>query len=659
MRKENSRHKAQSKNSLAERFKALTWDELQEWAGGVIVPRGQRYQRSGQVHGLARTSSGGLVAWVLGSHRYATRVEMEDGELVAVCTCPYEGVCKHAVAVVIECLEQVKRNRMIPTVFEQDQRFQLLEHDGDEEEWGEDGATDEDFVPVPERSMRKAGKAAPDAWLSFLEQQTHSQLLEFLKDLAQRHPDIRKFLEDRHNLSAGAVPKLVKSLRAEIAGLSQESGWRNHWSGEGAIPDYSRVRNRLEVLLAQGHADVVVEVGAQLLEAGTKQVETSDDEGETAEEITSCMDIVFQALSRSSRTSVEQMCWAVEADLADGYELCRGAKPFLDRSHPIEAWNGLAEQLARRLTKDRRNRDQDAFSENFQRDRLSNWLILALERAGRHAEIIPLCRQEAVKTGSYPRLVEHLTKAKQWKETEVWIRKGIVATEKQWPGIAAQLRTAFREMHERQQDWPAVAALRAAEFFVEPSVQTFQALEKAAQRAEVGAEVRAAALQYLETGTRPQPSTQLWPLPESGLKTMTGRFPIRPPLSDVLIDIAIAEERLDEVLRWYDRRKPRSRSWDSGWFAEDRIADAVVAKYPERAVTIWKQLAEAQIALTKPKAYDAAAGYLRKVGRVMKQQGKGQDWQSYLAVLRQANERKRRFVDVLDILAGRRILDMK
>ncbi|MEX5216696.1 MAG: hypothetical protein NW701_02610 [Nitrospira sp.] len=45
------------------------------------------------------------------------------------------------------------------------------------------------------------------------------------------------------------------------------------------------MRDRLETLLAQGYADVGVDVGAQLLEVGTNQVEMSDDEGETAEEI--------------------------------------------------------------------------------------------------------------------------------------------------------------------------------------------------------------------------------------------------------------------------------------------------------------------------------------------------------------------------------------
>ncbi len=335
----NSRNRAKSKHSQADPFNALTWDELQDWAGPVIVSRGRRYQHGRQVHDLARTSSGGLVAWVLGSNRYATRIESEEDELVAACTCPYGGICKHAVAVVLEYLEQVKRNRSVPTVTEQDRRLQLFEHGGDEMEWDEDeeGASDEDFMPVPKRRTRRAGKTATGAWLSFLEQQTQPQLLALLKDIAQRYPDVRQFVQDRHDLSAGTVLKVVKTLRAEIAALSTEPGWRHHWSGEDAIPDYSRVRDRLEALLAQGYADVVVDVGAQLLEVGTNQVEMSDDEGETAEEIAACLDIVFRALPQSSRAPAEQMRWAVEADLADEYELCRGAKAFWDRNHPVEA----------------------------------------------------------------------------------------------------------------------------------------------------------------------------------------------------------------------------------------------------------------------------------------------------------------------------------
>ena len=75
MGKHNSRNRTSDKRTQVDPFTALTWDELQDWAGPVIVSRGQRYQRSGQVHDLARTARGGLVAWVLGSDRYATSVE--------------------------------------------------------------------------------------------------------------------------------------------------------------------------------------------------------------------------------------------------------------------------------------------------------------------------------------------------------------------------------------------------------------------------------------------------------------------------------------------------------------------------------------------------------------------------------------------------------
>ena len=630
------------------------------------MSRGQRYQRSRLVQDLARTASGGLIAWVHGSHRYATMIESKGRTLIAACTCPYGGVCKHAVAVVLEYLEQMKHNRAIPIAPEEDHRLVLLRHDADKDAWDgeEDGdITDEDSEPAPLRPSRKAGKAAVAAWQLFLEQQSHPQLLSLLKDVAERYPEVRQFLQRREG---GQVPReargrgpdpLVKALRAEIAALSAEPGWRHHWSGEGSIPDYSRVRDRLKALLAQGHADTVMEVGTELLEAGTRQVEMSNDEGETAEEIASCVDIVFQALPKSSRAPAEQMWWAVEADLKDEYELCRGAKAFWDRTHPAAAWEKLAAQLAERLVQEKPTTSRDEFSDHFRRDRLSNWLILALERAGRHDEIIPLCKQEAEMTGSYLRLVERLKKAKRWEEAEQWIRKGMAATEKRWPGIAGQLRTAFREMSERQQDWRSVAALLAEDFFQDPSLQAFQSLQKAAQRAGVWPAVRAAAMHYLETGVCPQPSTSPWPLPESGLKLTNKRPRMPPPMTETLIDIAIAEKRPDEVLRWYDQRKPRSRGWDSGWFAEDSIAEAVEGTYPDRAVAIWKQLAEQQIALTKPKAYEEAARYLRKVHRVLKQLGKEPAWQDYLAALRRANERKRRLVEMLDTLTGRRIIE--
>ena len=114
------------KNSKSEFFKKLTWSDIQTWAGDTITSRGQSYQRSRAVRDLALTPDGGLVAWVQGTERYATKVDIKDEELTSDCTCPYGGTCKHAVAVVLDYLEKLKQNLKVPTVSENDERLLLL-----------------------------------------------------------------------------------------------------------------------------------------------------------------------------------------------------------------------------------------------------------------------------------------------------------------------------------------------------------------------------------------------------------------------------------------------------------------------------------------------------------------------------------------------------
>ena len=69
--------------------------------------------------------------------------------------------------------------------------------------------------------------------------------------------------------------------------------------------------------------------------------------------------------------------------------------------------------------------------------------------AGRKDEIIPLCEQEAEKTGSYVRLVKWLRKSRRNEAAEAAIRKGLLSVGDRWPGIAAELRNQFREIRQK------------------------------------------------------------------------------------------------------------------------------------------------------------------------------------------------------------------
>ena len=652
------------KPSKTEVFTRLTWIDIQAWAGSTIVTRGQSYQRNHRVKELARTPSGGVVAWVRGTQRYATLIDIEGEELTSACTCAYWDTCKHAVAVVLEYLDHLRRNIEVPTVTERDQRLALLRKSAEEDVWnqGDDADEEED---ADRGASRRLGKTTRNALKSYLEQQTRAQLIALLEELAERYPVVHEALQDRRDLSLGMVAQLVNSVREEIDTLSVKPGWSNAWNDEGYVPDYSRVRDHLEVLLTRGYADEVITLGGRLLEAGTRQVEMSHDEGETAGEISSCLDVVFRALARSSLSPAEQMLWAVEAELNDEYDLCEGAEVFWQQEHTVADWNTLAEKLMRHLGQHKPTKDDDGFSREYRRDRLTNWLIMALAKAGRQEEIIPLCEREAVETGSYVRLVNYLVEADHREEAEHWVHRGIKATQKQWPGIASELRTILRETRETENDWLTVAAFRGEDFLAQPSLQTFQELQKAAERAEVWPAVRVAIMHYLETGDLPETGERAakdraippWPLPKTGVMETTKGWQMHFPMTRTLIDIAIAEGQPDEVIRWYDQRRQESAVHEWTWFQENRIAEAVADTHPERAVAIWKKTAEGHIARTQPKAYEVAASCLRSIRHVLRKLGRENEWENYIAELRQTNRRKRRLLQILDGLTGRPIIE--
>lgn len=628
------------------RLRRVTWEELEGWAESTIAKRGQGYHRDGRVKELAYTADGALLAWVHGSVRYATLVAFDEGELVAECTCPYGSVCKHAVAVALAHRSAATQGSEPPTVTDDDPRLALLEAAA--EGWDEDDEFEDGAPAVP-----KAQIAAP--LHAFLEGMAKEELVGLLEDLARRFPEVHSALETRRVLTTGSSAELVRDTRRLIAAASAEIGWRNDWNDEGSTPDYSEVRDRLELLLQQGYADQVVELGELLLEAGVQQVEQSHDDGETGAEISSCLDIVFQALSQSSFAPAEQMLRAIDMELRDDYGLCDGSTVFWDLPRGAADWSSVADTLLERLRRQPVVNIND-FTSTYQRDRLSDWAIRALEGADRHAEIIPLCEREAEQSGSYVRLVRRLVAAERRDEAARWIVKGIAVLDASKPGLSGELRTIQRELWEQAGDWPRVAALHAADFFQRPSMASLLALRAAAERADAWPTVRAAALRYLEAGELPTAVERVvggqtipaWPLPDSGLPASTRDRHLRFPLLNILIELAADEQLPDEVLRWYDQRGPGVGGWSP--INSDLVADAVAKTHPERTIAIWKQLAEAQIAQTNPRAYEVAAAYLRKLGRLLERQKRADEWRRYVTGLREANKRKRRFVEEIDKL---------
>ena len=306
-----------------------------------------------------------------------------------------------------------------------------------------------------------------------------------------------------------------------------------------------------------------------------------------------------------------------------------------------------------------------------------------MEHAGRTGEIVPLFEREAEITGNYVRIARWSLDTDDFERAEHWARHGISVVAVQWPGIAAQLRQMLQTIRERQGDLGGIAAYRAYDFFYQPGLKTFQELLASAEAAGVRDVVRRHALRYLETlilpwkgpsaeeaGSAPAGATDadsgdvsgdatsdlpLWPLPPTGLPDPVPYGRGQPPLARVLLDVALAESRLDDVLLWYDRLRG-SRSGGAFFGYGDpgaTVARAVERSHPERAIAIWDDLAARAIAQTNTEAYVEAARYLEYAGRIEERRGNLAVWRTRVLELQSRERRKWRLRQTLDDLLKR------
>lgn len=641
----------------------LTLEDLREWAGTKIFSRGQSYIR--HVKELSRLEDGTLAAWVSGSEIYATSVCLNDeGDFDYFCTCPYDwGPCKHAVAVVLSAAEQVKRKKEIPLLKNEDDLYHALFEDSeddyaDDDDWpDEDEDEDEDSAPETSKERRRGNPRVQ----KILEGMEKDKLIEMLLELTAHYPEIERGILEKEQLATGRVDKVLSALRREIRTVTSEPAWYNSWKGEGNIPDYSHVQTQLQALLTSGHADAVIQLGEELWTRGNEQVEQSHDEGGTATAISECLEVVLQAVPLSSMIPAEQLLWVIDRAMADEYSLLdSGGKILESKKYTRAHWHEVSEDLETRL-KSMAKPTSAAFSETYRRNKVMNMLLDAYERSGTPEKVIPLLEKEADACRCYGKLVDNLLATGEKEKGRQWCIRGFERTVEHAPGIAAELQGRLRQMAEKEKKYDLAAAYRAEGFFESVSRKTFVDLRNAAEKAKVWPAVRKCVLRYLETGQRPERvdsgKSAVWPLPKPEVMRPRNKAAARYerfPALDTLIDIAILEERLDDVVALYkDLRK--TKRW--GWETDKTVAAAVAESHPQIAIDIWRSVVDSLIGQVKPKAYEEAAGYLRRMCKVFQEQNRTSDWQSLLSKLRREHKAKRRLMEVLDSLSGKKIID--
>jgi uncharacterized Zn finger protein len=167
------------------------------------------------------------------------------------------GPCKHAVAAILVYLDAGQNQRNTPVVKADDERLAALAESAEEQDDEEITNEDDDDESVASDDSPGTPSREDTAVRKHLEGLSKSELVNLILEGRNVIPELRQQLSDRAELQEGNIAKMIASTRREIEKVSREPGWINHWKGESHIPDYSRVKQRLENLLAAGQADDV------------------------------------------------------------------------------------------------------------------------------------------------------------------------------------------------------------------------------------------------------------------------------------------------------------------------------------------------------------------------------------------------------------------
>jgi uncharacterized Zn finger protein len=197
------------------------------WAGETIFKRGQDYQLRGRVHELATTSSGELLAWVQGSSRYATRVVLGKESMSADCTCPYGGICKHAVAVILAYLNRAEQAPPLPLATPNDPRIVLLDHK----------AAAAAIVSAPPTISEPRDDPALTAFLTAL---SHQELVVLVLEMAPRFPELRDALAVRQMLATDDADQLEAEVLGRIVAARAAPSWGDRYPPQAwsVVQDY-------------------------------------------------------------------------------------------------------------------------------------------------------------------------------------------------------------------------------------------------------------------------------------------------------------------------------------------------------------------------------------------------------------------------------------
>lgn len=611
------------------------WSRVIEWVPTPVANRGRSYFEQGLVTKLLLLGEGEIIARVQGSRRYVTVVAMHPDGIESTCSCPYGVDCKHAVAALLHYEKILTEGKPVPNIDDETRDRWLAELE-QEIESGEPEVSTADHKRIQE----------------WLQGESKESLVRLIANLCETHADIKNLLLHKIAVQDKDHRKLLRTVHACMDSLKSEGDcYREDDADPHAI---TRLRDSLDALFAMGAYDALVDLGWSLLQVCNTVVEY-EQESDSFQDLRPCFDVVINALPLSKRQPLEQLIWAVECHVQDGYGYCNRLTPdYLSEWAGVQDWSNLADALMAKLEYSEQG-DPGSISRDseYHRSRIFEWLVCALERSGRAHEVLSMYEAEAQRSEDHRPLVHYLIETKNWDQAKSVCIKVLQSNSgadyrDEWR--KEQFHDRLTEIYQLTGQYELAAAMLADAFFSNPNVSRFTEAIRSVRSLGCVSQVRDALLNFLKTGERNTSAageqSLSWPLPMLEVPQRKQRSSPRVPNFQVLIDIFVEENDPDSVFEWFERYKASGgRSWNE--LNLSRIAECLKGTYPESSIAIWKQMVNGHIEQVTPSAYEAAEPYLHRIRSAFLALEKGAEWQHYYDQLIMQNRRRPRCMEVL------------
>lgn len=592
----------------------LTQDWLLEMAGDRYFARGEDYARRGYVHDL-EVEGDGLTACVTGTENYYVEIWVEDGELLASCTCPL-GVddifCKHCVATGLTWLANPK-------------------------------------VAKVSKGNRPAQKPVTIQEVEdFLKRQEKATLIQWIQDRIQRDEDWRQqlFLKVASQRPQGLdLTTFRRALRDAIAvrGLIEWDEVSDYADGISSV--FDSIQDLLEA-----HPAAVMdlcEYAISLMEPALNSVDDSSDEvGSILEDF---LELHYQA------------CELAQPDplvLADRLFQGEMDSEFGSFSNAIETYadilgeTGIAHyrELAEALWEDFPPlTSKDSGQWNYRRLKLQRILESLAEAEGDLEAIVAIKRQDLSNARTYLDIAQLYFQDGQLDRALEWAESGLQAFDRPDPNLRAFV---IEEYHRRGRVEDAMELSWQA-FTQSVTLYGYQKLKDEADRVNQWKTWRDKALAYIrEQLEPPKPPVKPPSAAQSGrgrrttkIQTVASYPAWNPSLfardRSLLVEIFLWEGKDD--LAWQEAQTGGCSK--QLWL---KLADRRQTTHPADALPIYQREIEPLIQQTNNSAYASAISFLHNVHDLMLRLNQQAEFQAFVAHLRQTYKAKRNFIALLN-----------